>query len=167
MAEHFDRNLRKVVDALFAQPQNDLAQRLVVDVQAGRPLIRLFVAIFFRAEVEQAGVVAGVGVSEQMAQPFIDFAAVLRTEQPSGDFDPAIFADAQKNDAIDRHLHGIVERERCHVVVHLDDIFGEQFAPVLHLIEERIIDGDHVFELGRLRLSVFFERAPFNRLTRE
>jgi hypothetical protein len=57
--------------------------------------------------VEQAGVVAVVGVAEQLLEPVVSAAAVLQGLQAAVGFDAPVFADAQKDDAV----YGLLDSE--------------------------------------------------------
>ena len=54
----------------------NVAQEFVVEVEAEREFVGRFVAAFLRLEVEEAGVLAGVGLLELLGKARVDAAAV-------------------------------------------------------------------------------------------
>ena len=67
-------------------------------------------------------------------------------------FDAAIFGNAQEDDAVDGHLHGIVQLALAEVRVAQGDIARQQIAPALDLGQESVIHfSGAMFACGRLR----------------
>ena len=66
-------------------------------------------AVLFRAEVEEAGVVAVVGLVVEIPEPAVDILAVEQRLQLAVGLDAAVFAHAEEDDAVDGALDGEVE----------------------------------------------------------
>ena len=92
-----------VVEAL-----EDLLQRFVVEGECVREPVGL-AAILLGVEVEQAGIVAVVREGEEFLQPAVDAGAVRQFFQSAVSLHTAVFAHAQEDDAVDRHLNGVVQ----------------------------------------------------------
>src|SRR5579863_4474564 len=60
-------------------PTDDRLERGIVDIQRRRQFVRRLVPALLRTEIEQAGVVAVVGVAEELGEARVD---LLGVEQP-------------------------------------------------------------------------------------
>lgn len=66
-------------------------------------------AALFRLEVEKAGVVAGIGFLESLAEPGVDAVAIGEGAEAPVILDAATFADANEDNAVNDALDGEVE----------------------------------------------------------
>ncbi len=81
-------------------------------------------------------------------------------------FDAAIFADAQKDDAVDGGLDGDVEFALCEAPIAQRDVACQELAPFLDLGEEGVVDLGGAAFLGG-GLDVFVEGAFADGVWRE
>ena len=96
-------------------------------------------AALLRLEVEQAGVVAGVGLLEKLAEPGIDAVAVGEGAEAAVVLDAAALADAQEDDAVDDALDGEVEFALGELGVAEGEVAGEVGAPGFDGLEELVV----------------------------
>ena len=107
----------------------NVAEQLVVQIEREREFVRVFVAALFFLEVEQAGVVAGVGVLKELAQARINAVAVDEGAEPAVILDTAVFANAKKDDAVNDALDGEVQFALRELGIAQGEILGEFLAP--------------------------------------
>ena len=106
-------------------------------------------AALLRFEMEQAGVVAVVGLLEELAQARVDAVAVDEGAEAAVVFDAAVFADAQEDDAVNDALDGEVEFALGELGVAQGEVAGELVAPALDVFEEGVVDvGGAALGLG-------------------
>ena len=106
-------------------------EELVVEVEGQGELVGGFVAALLRLEVEEAGVVAVVGLLEELAEARVDAVAVDEGAEAAVVLDAAVFADAQEDDAVNDALDGEVEFALGELGVAEGEVAGEFGAPGL------------------------------------
>src|SRR5260370_17049881 len=105
LAENVRRQRREnvgrfgIIDAL-----EYVAQQLVIHFEAERQFIWRFPPTLLEFEMEEAGVVAFVGLLEHLAETPVDALRVRQRAQPTVIFDTSAFPDAQKDNSIDNPL---------------------------------------------------------------
>src|ERR1035437_1395539 len=107
----------------------NIPQQFVVEIKLEREFVGRFMPVFLGAEMEQAGVVAVVGLFKEFAKARINFVAVGQRAQPSIILNAAPFADTQKDDAVNDALNGEVEFALGKLFVSQGKILREFLAP--------------------------------------
>ena len=141
-------------------------EQLVVNVQRQRQLVRGFMPILLSLEVEQAGVVPGVGFLEKLAKAGIDPVAVDEGAEASVVFDAAALADAQENDPVNNTLDGEVKLALGELGVAEGEVAGQVGAPGFDSLKELFIDVAGA-ALALNRFSELVERAFEHRIPGE
>src|SRR5215210_5635754 len=136
LPQHINREHAELVGTLRVVQATDYPLEYpVVYVQRERQGVGLFLAVALAPEVEQARVVAVVGLPEQLAQTPVDVVAVQERHQASVVLDAPVLGHAEEDDAVYRHLDG--EVELAHVqVVSQGQVPGQEVAPALDLMQE-------------------------------
>ena len=166
LAEDVRREGREDVGRLgVVEAPDDVPEELVVYVEGEGEFVRRFVAVFLGSEVEEAGVVAGVGLLEKLRQAGIDAVAVDEGAEAAIVFDAAVFADAQEDDAVYDALDGEVEFALGKLRVAEGEVAGEVGAPGLDGLEELVVNvgGAALALLESANLS----KAPLRTASRE
>ena len=108
LSEDFDRNFIEDVRARVVSGFDDIAQNLIVNFQGWGEAVRLGSLIFFGREMEQAGIVFLIGFLKEDEQVGIDILAVGNFKELIFGLNFAVFTNAQKEDAVDGGLDGVV-----------------------------------------------------------
>jgi len=114
VAEHLHRQLAELVGAGIIEVFNDL--------------------LFF--EMEQARVVALVGAVVNFHQTLVAVFAVEQRLQGAVGLDAAILGHAQKDQAVDSHLHGEIELAPGQAGVAQGDVARQHDAPLVQAVEK-------------------------------
>ncbi len=141
LPKDFHRNLLEDVGAGIVHPPDNLLKHFIVNLQPWGKAVRAGGLVFFRAEVEQAGVVLFISVAEELQQGGVDGWFLREAQQLFFRLQTAVLADAQEDDAVDGHLYGIVELAFGQVAgaVAQGDIACQQVAPCFNIFEESVI----------------------------
>ncbi len=96
---------RELVRAVgIIKSTNDSLENGIVDSELGCEVVRRFDPIFFLLKVKQTGIVTLVSLAKELVQPAISVFPVEQHLQATIALDAAIFADAEKDDAINGAL---------------------------------------------------------------
>src|SRR5207244_6658669 len=98
--------------------------------------VRGFGSFFFRTEVEEAGVVAIVRLVIEVNKPPINVLSVEQGLKLRVVLDPAIFADAQENDAVNYALDRKVQFVDIEGRIPHRHIAGKRVTPLLDLVQQ-------------------------------
>ena len=90
--------------------------------------------------MEQAGVVAIVGLAKQLTQPLVHVLAVQVAEQLAVVLDPSVLADAQEDETIDRALDREVQLALGQPRIPQRNVARKDAAPVLDLGQKGAVD---------------------------
>ena len=115
----------------------DVLEGLVVDLEGGRERVGRLGPLAL--EVEEAGVVALGGALEVLEEVAIHASCVEEGLEPAVRLDAAGLADAQEDDTLDGALDRDVELALGEDGVAECEVAGEQVAPRLDFLEERIV----------------------------
>ena len=115
-------------------------------------------AVLLLLEVEQSGVVAPIGVAEELLQALVGVAAVEERAQLLECLQVARLADAQEHDAVDDLLHRIVDVAAAQRWVAQHQVARQQLAPALDLGQELVVHLRGA-TLARLGLRELVQRA--------
>jgi len=156
LAEDVRRQHAELIRALgIVEAPEDVLEGLVVDSQAERQPIGSVGAAPLGLEVEEARVVAVIGLDVDFPQARVDVLAVHEAAQAPVGLNAAVFADAQEDEAVDSCLDSEVELALAERRVAQGDVAGERIAPELDLAEEGLVDlGGALLGLGRLGVAV-------------
>ena len=124
----------------IVEPAQHVAQKLVVDVETEGQRIGRLVAVLAGLEVEEAGVVAVIGLLEPFAEPSVDAGLVGEGVEALVGLDAAILADAEEDDPVDDALDGEVEFALRQGLVPQSEVGGEIGPPLLDLFQKGGID---------------------------
>jgi hypothetical protein len=116
----------------IVQPADDGFERGVVDVERRCERVGRFVAVLFLLEVEEPGVVAGVGIAEELLEPVVALLAVEQRLELSDGLGAAVLGDAEEDDAVDDPLDREVQRGFVKGVVAQGEVAGQFLAPVFN-----------------------------------
>ena len=158
LPEDLDRNFLKDIRAGVVEAFDDLTQDLIVDLQGGGKGIGRAGLAFFFQEMEEPGIVFLIGMLKEFDQVGVDIRLSGDLEELLGRLNFAVFADAQKEEAVDGRLDGIVELtfgsgEVCELFAGTEvaqgDIARQQIAPGFDLLEEFSVHlGGAAFSFG-------------------
>ena len=110
LAENVGRQDGKFVGTLgVVEAADDVLEGLVVDRQPGREFVGRSARSFSGLEMKEAGVVAIVGLVEEIPQPLVDVLPFSSAWKLAVRLDAAIFADAQEDNAVDGELDGVIQ----------------------------------------------------------
>jgi hypothetical protein len=113
-------------------------------------------------EIEQAGIVFGVGLLKQAQQLGVDVRLGAGLLQAIRRFDAAILGHAQEDNAIDCALYGVVEFVDGELGIAQREVTRQRIAPAFDLFQEfRIDGGGAALAFGVLHILV--ERAAAHR----
>src|SRR5215210_3021087 len=158
LPQHINREHAELVGTLRVVQATDYPLEYpVVYVQRERQGVGLFLAVALAPEVEQARVVAVVSLPEQLAQTPVDVVAVQERHKASVVLDAPVFCHPQKDDAVYRHLDGVVELAHVQVVPQ-GQVAGQKVAPAFDLTQERRVHRLRAPPASRLP-GVFVQRA--------
>src|SRR5207249_7665282 len=118
----------------------NIAQGFVVEVEAEREFVRCFVPAFLRLEVEEAGVVSGVGLLELLSKARVNTVTVDQRAKASVILDTTSFADAQKDDAVNNSLDSEVEFALGELWVAEREIPSQIGAPTFDCLQEFVVN---------------------------
>ena len=100
----------KFVRALrIIKTADNFLENRVIDFETGGEIVRRLDAILLFLKMKEAGVVTLVSFAKELPHACIGMLAIQQRLEPSVDFDPPVFADAQENDAIDGALNGKIQ----------------------------------------------------------
>ena len=126
---------------------DDVPEELVVYVKGKGEFVGGFMAALLGFEMEEAGVVAGVGLLEKLGKARIDAVAVGEGAEAAIVFDAAAFADAQENDAVYDPLDGEIEFALGKLRVPEGEVAGEVGAPGFDRSQEFVVNVGGAFGL--------------------
>ena len=158
LPKDLDRDLFEDIGAGAIKAFDDLTQDLIVDLQGGgKGIGRAGLAFFFR-EMEEPGIVFLIGTFKELEQVGVDIWLLRILKELIGRLNFAVFADAQKEDAVDGGLDGIVELAFgtgevgelfAGTEVAQGDIARQQVAPGFNILEEFSVHlGGGAFAFG-------------------
>ena len=158
---------RELVGAFgVIQVGENILERFIIQRQTHGEGVGRISLTFLCPEVEQTGVIAIIGIAEQLAQARVDVTTVEQSLQLTIELDATVFTDAQEDQAVDGHLDGIIQVTLAEGRVAQGDIMRQQVAPALDLRQEGVIHFSGAMLAGGT-LGVLVERAFEHRLTGE
>ncbi len=159
LAQDVRRQDGELVGAVrVVQAAEDVLQQLVIHGETEGQLIGRLGTALLGSEVEQAGVVPLVGAAEELGQPAVDVLAVQQGLERPVLLDPAVLADPEEDDPVNRPLDGEVELALREVGVAQGDVPGQLLPPGLDVLQERRVHlGGAALDLRGLGVAV--ERA--------
>jgi hypothetical protein len=141
VAEGVGRDDGEGVGALrVIEGRDDFLKDGVVEREAEREAVGGLVAALLGLEVEETGVVAQVGVAADVAEARVDLGAGGEGLELTETLDAAVLGDAQEDDPVEDALDGEVEIALGEAAVAQGQVFGEAFAPGLHVGEEVVVE---------------------------
>jgi len=128
-------------------------------LQKRRQVVAIFTAFFF-FEMKQPGIVFLVRFIEKVEQPLVKyFSPVAQRHQSALSLHSPILTDAKKHDPVDRLLNGEVQFPLEKVRIPQGNVAGQEFPPVLNLMQESGINLGGAF-LPLLDLT-YLSKEPF------
>jgi len=137
------------------QPADDLLEHAVIHRQGRGERVGVGGAVLFSAKVKQPRVVALVRQPVKLHQPGVDFTLGGNVFQLVGALNAALLGNPQEEDAVNRHLHGVVQVPLGQAGVAQRQVERQRLAPALNGRQEIIIHiGGAFFAAAGLGVGV-------------
>src|SRR5207249_530945 len=167
LSENVHRQRGKDIGAFWVvKAFENVPQELVVEVEAKGEFVGRFVAVLLRFEVEEAGIVAVVGLLELLSKARVNAVAVGQGLEASVILNAAAFADAQENDAVNDALDGEVEFALGELGIAQGEVAGQVGTPAFDGLQKFVVNVGCA-ALGFVRFSILVERAFEDSIARE
>src|SRR5437773_2478528 len=167
LSENVCRQRGKDIGAFWVvKAFENVPQELVVEIEAKGEFVGRFVAVLLRFEVEEAGIVAVVGLLELLSKARVNAVAVGQGLEASVILNAAAFADAQENDAVNDALDGEVEFALGELGIAQGEVAGQVGAPAFDGLQKFVVNVGCA-ALGFGGLSKLVERAFENGIAGE